>query len=260
MTATGAAAARDAAQASPGGTLLIEERTDRVVVTLHRPAARNAINAAMVRDLHEVCAALEERPRLLILTGHGDTFAAGADIAELRERGRDQALQGINSRLFDRIARLPLPTLAAVDGYALGGGAELAYACDLRLASPSAVFGNPEPGLGILAAAGACWRLRELVGASVAKQVLLAGRRLSADDAYRLGLVAEVVPAERLRERAHALLDRMARSGPLALRLTKLVADASGGHPVTDDLAQAILFESDDKRARMDAFLAGERP
>jgi enoyl-CoA hydratase len=240
-------------------TIAVQQSDDRVVVTLRRPEARNAINAAMVRELHGVCAALEERPRLLLLTGDGGVFAAGADIAELRERGRDQALQGINSRLFDRIARLPMPTLAAVDGYALGGGAELAYACDLRLASPSAVFGNPEPGLGILAGAGATWRLRELVGASVAKQVLLAGRRLDAEDAYRLGLVAEIVPAGELVKRAHALLDRMAKSGPLALRLTKLVADAPGGHPVTDDLAQAILFESADKRARMDAFLAGDR-
>jgi enoyl-CoA hydratase len=240
-------------------TLLIEELDDRVVVTLHRPQARNAIDAAMVGELHDVCTTLEQRPRLLLLTGDGGTFAAGADIGELRERGRDQALQGINSRLFDRIARLPMPTLAAVDGYALGGGAELAYACDIRLASPAAVFGNPEPGLGILAAAGACWRLRDLVGASVAKQVLLAGRRLDADDAYRLGLVAEIVPADDLVKRAHALLDRMARSGELALRLTKLVADAPGGHPVTDDLAQAILFESEEKRSRMDAFLAGGR-
>jgi enoyl-CoA hydratase len=240
-------------------TIKVEDSDDRVVVTLHRPQARNAINAAMVGELHEVCAGLEDRPRLLLLTGDGGTFAAGADISELRERGREQALQGINSRLFDRIARLPLPTVAAVDGWALGGGAELAYACDVRLASPTATFGNPEPGLGILAAAGACWRLRELVGASVAKQVLLAGRRLDADDAHRLGLVAEIVPAADLLARAHALLDRMARSGPLALRLTKLVTDTPGGHPVTDDLAQAILFESQDKRDRMDAFLSGER-
>jgi enoyl-CoA hydratase len=240
-------------------TLVVEELEDRVVVTLRRPEARNAINAAMVRELHDVCAALEKRPRLLLLTGDGGTFAAGADITELRERGRDQALQGINRRLFDRIAGLPLPTVAAVDGYALGGGAELAYACDIRLASPAAVFGNPEPGLGILAAAGACWRLRDLVGASVAKQVLLAGRRLDADDAYRTGLVAEIVPAGELLKRAHGLLDRMSRSGPLALRLTKLVADAAAGHPIADDLAQAILFESDDKRARMDAFLVEDR-
>jgi len=239
-------------------TLHVEELDDRVVVTLRRPEARNAINAAMIGELHDVCAALEQHPRLLLITGDGGTFAAGADIGELRERGREQALQGINSRLFDRVARLPLPTVAAVDGYALGGGAELAYACDVRLASPAAIFGNPEPGLGILAAAGACWRLRELVGASVAKQVLLAGRRLDADDALRFGLVGEVAPAGELLKRAHAVLDRMARSGALALRLTKLVADGAG-HPLTDDLAQAILFESEEKRVRMDAFLAGGR-
>ena len=240
-------------------TLKTEERDDRTVVTLHRPEARNAISAAMIRELHDVCARLEEHPKLLLLTGSGGTFAAGADIAELRERGRDEALRGINSRLFDRVARLPMPTLAAVDGHALGGGAELAYACDLRLASPAATFGNPEPGLGILAAAGASWRLRELLGASVAKQVLLAGRRLTADDALRLGLVLDVVPADELLPAAHKVLDRMARSGALALRLTKLVTDAPGGHPVTDDLAQAILFESHDKRDRMDAFLDGVR-
>ena len=178
-----------------------------------------------------------------------------AVIAELRERGRHEALQGINSRLFERIRRLPMPTLAAVPGWALGGGAELAYACDLRIAGPDAVFGNPEPGLGILAAAGACWRLRELVGESVAKQVLLAGRTLDAPAALACGLLMDVVPANRLISEAHALLDRMARSSALALRLTKLVTDAPGAHPVADDLAQAVLFEGSDKKERMTRFL-----
>ena len=103
-------------------TLLVEEREDRVVVTLHRPEARNAISGGMIAELHEVCALLEREPRLLLLTGHGGVFAGGADIAELRRRGREEALQGINSRLFERVRRLPMPTLAAVDGWALGGG------------------------------------------------------------------------------------------------------------------------------------------
>jgi enoyl-CoA hydratase len=240
-------------------TIAVTERDDRVVVVLDRPEAKNAINAAMIEELHTVCAELERRPRPLLLTGRDGVFAAGADIGELLERGRDQALAGINSRLFDRIARLPQPTVAAIDGYALGGGAELAYACDIRLASPTAVFGNPEPGLGILAAAGACWRLGELVGRSVAKQVLLAGRMLEAADAERFGLVAEVVPAEDLLDRAHGLLDRMARSAPAALRLTKLVLDADGPHPLADDLAQAVLFETEDKRDRMRRFLERRR-
>lgn len=240
-------------------TILVEERDDRTIVALHRPEARNALNAHMVDELHAVCAQLEKSPRPLLLTGSGGAFAGGADIAELLERGRDEALLGINRRLFDRIARLPLPTVAAVDGYALGGGAELAYACDIRIASERAVFGNPEPGLGIIAAAGGCWRLAELVGGSVAKQVLLGGIRLDAQRAHALGLVCDVVPADELTARAHALLDRVTRSSDTALRLTKLVADAPGGHPHVDDLAQAVLFETSDKSDRMTRFLTGGR-
>lgn len=235
--------------------LEVDERPDRVVVTLSRPEARNAINAAMIVDLHGVCELLEQAPRPMILTGANGTFAAGADISELKARGRDQALQGINSRLFDRVARLPQPTIAAVDGPALGGGAELAYACDIRLASPRASFANPEPGLGIIAAAGAGWRLASLIGSSAAKQVLLAGLPLDAERALTLGLVAEVVAADGLIERAHALVERMLAFSPLALRLTKLVVDAPGAHPVADDLAQAIAFETTDKHERMTRFL-----
>ncbi|WP_406293396.1 enoyl-CoA hydratase/isomerase family protein [Embleya sp. NBC_00888] len=240
----------------PWETLLVDERTDRVVVTLHRPQARNAISARMIDELHDVCALVERDPRLLLLAGHGGVFAGGADIGELLHRGHDEALQGINSRLFERIRRLPMPTVAAVDGWALGGGAELAYACDIRIAGPDAVFGNPEPALGILAAAGACWRLPELIGASLAKQVLLAGRTLDAPTALAAGLVIDVVPAPVLLDRAHALLDRMARSSATALRLTKLVVDAPGAHPLADDLAQAVLFEGSDKHERMTRFLA----
>lgn len=236
-------------------TLLVERRADRVVVTLHRPEAHNAIDARMIDELHAVCDLLEREPRFLLLTGHGGAFAGGADIAELLRRGRDEALRGINSRLFERVRRLPMPTLAAVDGWALGGGAELAYACDLRIAGPDAVFGNPEPGLGILAAAGACWRLPELVGESVAKQVLLAGRHLDARASLATGLVIDVVAGERLLDEAHALIDRMARSSATALRLTKLVVDSPGAHPIADDLAQAVLFEGHDKEERMRRFL-----
>ncbi|NKZ01802.1 enoyl-CoA hydratase/isomerase family protein [Nocardiopsis alborubida] len=236
-------------------TLDVEWREDRVVVQLHRPEARNAINATMIAELHRVCERVEAEPRPLLLTGHGTVFAGGADISELRERGREEALAGINSRLFERLHRLRAPTVAAVDGYALGGGAELAYACDIRIATPTAVFAQPEPGLGIIAGAGACWRLRELVGASVAKQVLLGGYRLDAEAALRHGLVAEVVPSEELRGRAHALIDRMAASSALALRMTKMVLDADGPHPLADDLTQAVLFESADKHERMTRFL-----
>ncbi|WP_090481973.1 enoyl-CoA hydratase/isomerase family protein [Nakamurella panacisegetis] len=230
-----------------------------MVVTLNRPAARNAIDQAMIGELHAVCDRLEAGPRPLIIIGSGGVFAGGADIAQLRDRRRGEALLGINSRLFDRIAKLPQPTVAAVAGPALGGGAELAYACDIRLAAPTARFGNPEPGLGILAAAGASWRLSELVGRSVAKQVLLGGSTLDAERALRVGLVADIVQEADLLGAAHALVDRMLRAVPLALRLTKLVLDAPGPHPVADDLAQAILFETEEKHERMTQFLERSR-
>ena len=231
----------------------MEELTDRVVVTLNREKQRNAIDSEMIDELHEVCGLVEQDPKIVILTGQGEHFAGGADINQLRARTRDDALRGINRNLFDRIAALPLPTIAAVRGYALGGGAELSYACDIRIASSTAVFGNPEPGLGIMAAAGASYRLPTLVGVSVAKQVLLGGRTLDAEVALRSGLVLDVV--DEPLAAAHSLADRIAKQAPLALKLTKKILDAPGSHPWADDIAQAVLFETEDKQRRMTAFL-----
>ena len=237
-------------------TLVVEERPDRVAVTLAREKQRNAIDAEMIGELHEVCGLVEQHPRVLVISGQGEHFAGGADINELRARTRDDALRGINRNLFDRVASLPLPTIAAIRGYALGGGAELSYACDIRIASSTAMFGNPEPGLGIMAAAGASYRLPTLVGVSVAKQVLLGGRMLDADAALRCGLVMDVVDDPL--SSAHALADRMVRQSQLALKLTKTILDAPGSHPWADDIAQAVLFETEDKQRRMTAFL--EKP
>lgn len=236
-------------------TLRVHAADDRVVVELHRPQQRNAINAAMVAELHRVCADLERDPRPLIITGAGTDFAAGADIAELRARRRNDALAGINRAVFDRIAALAMPTIAAVEGNALGGGAELAYACDLRIAGAGARFGNPEPELGILAAAGASYRLADLVGTSIAKQVILGGRLLDAEAAVCHGLVCEAVEAGSALAAAQALADRIGRCSALAVRLSKAVLDAAAPHPLLDDLAQAVLFESPDKTDRMTRFL-----
>ncbi|MCJ1675497.1 enoyl-CoA hydratase/isomerase family protein [Rathayibacter sp. VKM Ac-2929] len=241
-------------------TLRIDDGGDRLRVALHRPAVRNAIDEVMASELHEVCADLEEKPRILILTGSSTpergVFASGADIGTLLGRGRDQALRGFNARLFSRIAALPMPVIAAVDGYALGGGAELAYAADIRVASDRAVFGNPETGLGIIAAAGGTWRLPRLVGEPLAKEMLLAGRRLSAQEALDVHLVASVHPPEELAAAAERVADGVAAQDPLAVQLAKRLLDApAGAHPLVDDLAQAILFESEAKRERMTRFL-----
>ncbi|WP_426118299.1 enoyl-CoA hydratase/isomerase family protein [Kocuria sp. LHG3120] len=240
--------------------LRLEEREDRLHVVLDRPAVRNAIDATMVEELHTVCGHLERHPKVLILSGtevNGrGIFASGADIAQLRERRRDDALQGINSRIFDRIHHLPMPVIAALDGYALGGGAELAYAADFRLGTPTLRMGNPETGLGIMAAAGATWRLKELVGEPVAKQLLLAGAVLTGQDCLRVGLVTELVEPEELTDAAHALADRIGTQDPLAVRISKRVfAAPREAHPHIDELAQAVLFESQAKFDRMQSFL-----
>jgi enoyl-CoA hydratase len=237
-------------------TLIVEERPDRTFVTLNRPDARNAIDQAMVDELHEVCERLEREPKVLIISGARGIFASGADIRELRDRRRDDALAGINTTLFSRIADLPMPVIAAIDGYALGGGAELAYAADFRIATPSLKIGNPEVSLGIIAAAGATWRLAELVGEPVAKEILLAGRVLNAEEALTLRLVSELHEPEQLLAAADALADRILRGDPAAIQATKraLAAQASE-HPRVDLESQAILFESDAKYQRMTAFL-----
>ncbi len=232
------------------------DAADRLHIRLNRPESKNAINQTMVDELHAVCAELEQRPRVLILSGTGGVFASGADIAELRERRRDDAMAGINSALFVRIAALPLPVIAAIDGWALGGGAELAYAADFRIASTTARIGNPEARLGIVAAAGASWRLAELVGEPLAKEILLAGRILSAEDALAVRLVTELHDADALIAAAHALADRITEADALALQYTKsLMRAPRDAHPLADNEAQAVLFESEQKFARMTAFL-----
>lgn len=243
-------------QPAAAGSLVVEEAGDRVLLRLNRPEVRNAIDQQLVDALHDACALLERDPRIALIYGEGGTFAAGADISQLRERRRDDALRGINSGIFDRIRRLPMPVIGLLDGYALGGGAELAYACDFRLGTPSVKIGNPEPGLGILAAAGASWRLRELVGEPLAKEILLAGRVLDAEEALQVRLLNEIVEPDDLVAAGHRWADRIARQAPLAIRLSKSAFHAPReAHPMIDDLAQAVLFETQEKHDRMTAFL-----
>lgn len=237
-------------------TIAVESLSDRVIVRLNRPDVRNAIDRQMVDELTSICVELEKSPKAMILFGGEGYFASGADISQLKDRRRDDALAGINSGLFGRIARLPMPVVAALNGFALGAGAELAYAADFRMATPTLKIGNPETGLGILAAAGATWRLRELVGEGLAKDMLLCGRVLDADEALAARLITELHDGGALEEAAHALVDRIARQDPLAVMMTKKVFHMPpGAHPLVDDLAQAILFESDAKVERMQAFL-----
>ncbi|NLT26133.1 MAG: enoyl-CoA hydratase/isomerase family protein [Microbacteriaceae bacterium] len=240
----------------PWQRIRIAEHSDRVELVLDHAPTRNAIDQQMVDELHAVCAQLERAPKVLIITGANGLFASGADIGQLKERRRDDALAGINSGIFHRIAKLPMPVIAAIEGYALGGGAELAYAADFRIAAPNARFGNPETALGIMAAAGATWRLRELVGEPLAKEILLAGRQLDAQEALECRLITEIHEVDALLPAAHALADRIGKQDPLAVRITKAVFHTPREvHPLIDELAQGMLFESDAKFERMQGFL-----
>ncbi|WP_342319383.1 enoyl-CoA hydratase/isomerase family protein [Corynebacterium mayonis] len=233
-----------------------EQREDLFVIRLSRPEVKNAIDQTMVDELHEVCSHLENNPQVALIVGTEGIFASGADIAQLRQRRRADALRGINNTIFHRISQLPMPVIAAVDGYALGGGLELALAADFRVATARAKFGQPETGLGIMAAAGGTWRLRAAVGEPLAREILLAGRILSGAEALAYQLVTAVAEPAALEDEALALAARIAKQDPLAVRITKSVlAMPEGAHPQVDNLAQAILFESEAKFDRMQAFL-----
>jgi len=242
---------------------------DRAIATLtvDRPEVRNALDTATVEEMH---AALEQvrgwRCSVLLITGAGDkAFVSGADIRSIRERRRDDALRAINSRLFAAVEAHDAVTIAAVNGFALGGGCELALACDLRIASESAVFGQPEPAIGIIPGAGATQRLPRIVGLGRAKELVLTGARWDARQALGYGLVSEVVPPAELMSAARRLAERVLALGPLALRLAKLALNASAQMPLHAGLQyesalQAITFDSADKMEGTAAFLEKRKP
>ncbi|MFQ5876419.1 MAG: enoyl-CoA hydratase/isomerase family protein [Acidobacteriota bacterium] len=244
-------------------------RSERGValLTIERREVRNAIDAATVEEMHRALDALasDGSTRVLILTGAGGrAFASGADIRELKRRRAPDALRGINSSLFRKVERFPAPTIAAVVGYALGGGCELALACDLRVAGESARFGQPEVGLGIIPAAGATLRLPRIVGMGRAREMILTGRIVDAREALSIGLVNRVVPDHRVLDEARCLAATLASRSPLALRIAKaaLLASACGPEAgaLAEGLGQAILFESADRDEGMTAFLERRPP
>jgi enoyl-CoA hydratase/carnithine racemase len=232
-------------------------------VVLNRPEVRNAIDKAMIDDLHRALDELAARDdvTVLVLSGAGGkAFAGGADIAQLRDRRSAEALQAINARLFQRVEEFPLPTIAAVTGYALGGGCELAMACDLRVAGRGAKFGQPEVGLVIIPAAGGTQRLPRLVGLGRAKELIYTGRMIDAAEAERIGLVNFVVDDDQVLSRAGALAADIAKQGRMAVRLAKVALNASSrtGQDagfLVEQVAQALLYDSADKHARMTAFV-----
>ena len=205
-------------------SLVLVEKAERVAwVTLNRPDKLNALNNELLKELDQVFLALEEDAEVgvVVVTGSGEkAFVAGADIAELKDldtaTARVQALKG--QEVFNRIERMPKPVIAAVNGFALGGGCELALACHVRLASENARFGLPEVSLGIIPGYGGTQRLPRLVGKGVALDLILSGEMVGAADALRMGLVSRVFPQADLKAAADKLAKTVLSRGPLALR------------------------------------------
>ncbi|MEW5740495.1 MAG: enoyl-CoA hydratase/isomerase family protein [Myxococcota bacterium] len=227
---------------------------------LNRPEVRNAINRelceVMGRTLDEWAA--RDDVRAVVISGAGGkAFAAGADISELKDRTHKESFLAWTQRLLQKVEDFPRPTIAAIDGYALGGGLELALACDLRVAAKSAKVGLPEVTLGIFPSAGGSWRLPRLVGLGRAKELIFTGRIVDAEEASHWGLFEALVETDALAE-ARRIAALIAANSPLAVQVAKVSMNALAKREVAapvEWLGQALLFDSDDKRARMTAFL-----
>ena len=239
----------------------VEESVATIVID--RPSVKNALNFETVNEFRAALAELGANAEVgvLIITGAGESsFVSGADINDIRARTRDDGLAAINSTLFAEVERFPRPTIAAINGYALGGGCELALACDIRVAADSAKFGQPELGLGIIPGAGATQRLPRIVGLGWAKHLILSGEIIDAKQALEIGLVTAIMPASQLQVRARELARKILRQGPLAARLAKLSLNASArvdldSGLLIETLAQSLCYSSEDKMEGTTAFL-----
>ena len=257
----------DPAAAEP--LVLVEpDETRRIaLVRLNRPKQLNALNGPTMDALCEALETLDrdDAIRVMVVTGNERAFAAGADIAEMAGATPIDMLRTNRIAQWDRVRRIGKPVIAAVNGWCLGGGCELAMALDLIVAGESARFGQPEINLGVIPGAGGTQRLTRAIGKSRAMEMILTGEPIDAREAHRLGLVARVVPSELLVEDALALAATIATKSPLALRLAKEAVNAAFEMTLTHALAHErrlfyLLFASDDQKEGMAAFLEKRAP
>ncbi|MFS0671152.1 enoyl-CoA hydratase-related protein [Peribacillus frigoritolerans] len=247
----------------------IKKKNSLAYVIINRPEIRNALSKETLQEI--LCALNElsddETVGCVIFTGKGEkSFAAGADIAQLRQKtALDVFKPGGMQEVFDRIEMYDKPTIAMVNGFALGGGCELALACDIRVAALNAKFGLPELNLSIIPGAGGTQRLTRIVGKGKALDIILTGKIIDGEEAYRIGLVSEVVSMEELEAKVEEVAGKILTKGPLAVKLAKLAVktgfetDQKSGLLI-EKLAQAVLFSTEDKYEGTSAFLEKRSP
>lgn len=251
------------------GFVTVEQKDAVAVVTIDRPQALNALNPEVLADLKAAFEGIDQNAtRCVVLTGAGEkSFVAGADIGSMSTmtKAEGEAFGKLGNDIFLMIESFPLPVIAAVNGFALGGGNELAMSCDIRICSDNAVFGQPEVGLGITPGFGGTQRLARLVSVGMAKQLLYTARNIDANEALRIGLVNAVYPQAELMDAALKLASQIAKNAPIAVRGCKKAVNE--GLQVSIDKAVAIeekifgdCFETHDQVEGMTCFLSREKP
>lgn len=243
--------------------LKIKNENAICTLTISAPKSLNALNSTILKELDDFVSNIPADVRVLIITGDGDkSFVAGADISEMCNLDREEGYTfgRLGALVFRKIETLPIPVIAAVNGFALGGGCELALACDIRLASNRAKFGQPEVGLGIIPGFSGTYRLAKIAGMGVAKELIFSGRAIKADEALRIGLVNAVYEPEQLMEEAVKLANRIAKNAPIAVRYAKECINAEYDLPADEAIAFESrmfgkCFDTKDQKAGMTAFL-----
>jgi enoyl-CoA hydratase len=247
--------------------IILEKRDSIATIKINRPDVLNAVNMDTIEGLSRAIDDIEKDRgiRVVIITGVGKSFSAGADISMFKDLKPAEARNLGFSEITRRLELLDKIVIAGVNGYALGGGCEIAMACDLRIASEKARFGQPEINLAIIPGAGGTQRLPKLVGKTVAIELILTGDMIDAQEAHRIGLVNEVVPDDEFEERLMEMAKKLAEKGPIALALAKRAVSAAEhtdidtGLEIEKDLF-AILFSTEDKGEGVSAFLEKRKP